>query len=379
MKILYLDQSAELGGGEFSLFAEVTNLSASASVLLLEDGPLRGMLARAGVAVEVLVGSQRSMAITRGAGLLAASLALPEILRLAGCVALRARAHDVIYANSQKALLVGALAAMLARRKLVWRLRDFLTGPQFSPLLRRAAVALANWRAVKVIVNSAATGNAFIESGGHPSLVSVAYPGIDEAPFVDVSAAEIAATRAELGQGAAPLIGVFGRLTAWKGQILFLEALQRLPGAVGVIIGGPLFGEGAFELELRQKIVELGLADRVRMLGFRSDIPLLMRAMDVIVHCSLAPEPFGRVVVEGMLAGRPVVASAAGGVMEIIQHGKTGFLYEPGNVSALVASLGVVLENAAATGAVAAAGRQWAETNFTIPAMVKQIEAALYL
>jgi glycosyltransferase involved in cell wall biosynthesis len=92
----------------------------------------------------------------------------------------------------------------------------------------------------------------------------------------------------------------------------------------------------------------------------------------------VAPEPFGRVVAEAMLAGRPVVASAAGGVMEIVQDGKTGFLFEPGNVAALVARLESVLANAAASAAIAAAGRRWAEANFTIPAMVKQIEAALY-
>jgi glycosyltransferase involved in cell wall biosynthesis len=378
LRILFLDQTAELGGAEFSLLTEVTNLAIRASVVLLEDGPLRGMLAQAGVTVEVLAASRRSMALRRRVGLLAAMRALPDVLRLAGAVAIRARSHDVIYANSQKALVVGALAALLARRKVVWRLRDFLTGPQFSPWLRRAAVALTNWRAARVIVNSASTGSAFIKCGGHAPLVCVAYPGIDETPFLAVAEAEIASMRAELGQGVGPLIGVFGRLTAWKGQLMFLETLLHLPGAIGVIVGGPLFGEGAYELELQRKIRSLGLAGRVRMLGFRSDIPLLMHAMDVIVHCSIAPEPFGRVVVEGMLAGRPVVASAAGGVMEIIQHGKTGFLFEPGSVAALVAVLGGVLANTAASAAIAAAGRQWARETFTIPAMAKKIEAALH-
>jgi glycosyltransferase involved in cell wall biosynthesis len=158
---------------------------------------------------------------------------------------------------------------------------------------------------------------------------------------------------------------------------VFAEALARLPGATGVIVGAPLFGEEAFETELREKIMELGIADRVWLLGFRKDIPLLMCSMDIIAHCSIAPEPFGRVVVEAMLAGKPVVASAAGGVMEIIQHGETGYLVEPGNVSALVAMLGGVMANAAACSVIAAAGRQWAEKNFTVAATVKQIEAAL--
>jgi glycosyltransferase involved in cell wall biosynthesis len=374
LRILYLDQTAELGGAELSLFAEVTNLPHQARVVLLADGPLRAMFAAAGVPVEVISGGG-VLGVRRAAGLFGVLLAVPGVLRLAWAVAARARGCDLIYANSQKALVIGVLAGLLAGRPLVWRLRDVLDAAHFSLSLRRAVVALANRRAARVIVNSAATGRAFVRAGGAAALVALAYPGIDAAAFAETPEAGVAAARAALGPG--PLVGLFGRLAAWKGQLVFVEALAALPGVTGVIVGGPLFGEAAFEAALRARIAALGLAGRVRLLGHRADVPGLMRAMDVVVHCSVAPEPFGRVVLEAMLAGRPVVAAAAGGVGEIIEHGLTGFLVPPGNAPALAAALRGVLADAPGRAAVAAAGQARAALRFTVAAMVAQILAAL--
>jgi glycosyltransferase involved in cell wall biosynthesis len=375
VKILYLDQTGELGGAELSLFSEVTNLPHEAAVLLFADGPLRELFARAGVPVEVLAASAAVLGLRRGGGLASALRALPALGSLVRAVARRARNHDLIYANSQKAFVIGALASAISGRPVVWRLRDVLEASHFSLLFRRAAVLLANRRASKVIVNSEATAEAFVKSGGNAGLVAVAYPGIEQARFADLPAHAVAAMRLQLGPG--PLIGVFGRLAAWKGQMVFAEALAELPGAAGVIVGAPLFGEEAFAAELHARILALGLAGRVRLLGFREDIPALMSAMDVIVHCSTAPEPFGRVVVEAMLAGRPVVASNAGGIKEIIEHGKTGFLVKPGDAAALCACLHGVLANEDESAAIAAAGQAWARQKFTVAAMVGQIAAAL--
>jgi glycosyltransferase involved in cell wall biosynthesis len=377
VKLLFLDQTAELGGAELSLFSEVTNLPHVSLVLLFEDGAFREMLALAGVNVAVIPASPGAMTVRREAGMLTVFFALPAVLRLVLTVAKRAKAYDIIYANSQKAFVVGIFAAVLARRPLVWRLRDVLSADHFSATLRRIVVLLANWKAARVIANSVATGKAFAAVGGNVAKVSVAYPGIDEAPFSSTSASAIATIRAEINAGNAPLIGVFGRLSLWKGQAVFIDAIARLPGAIGVIVGGPLFGHEEFAAELTEKVVALGLESRIRFLGFRADIPALMSAMDIIVHSSIAPEPFGRVVVEGMLAGKPVVASAAGGVLEILEHGKTGWLYEPSNPDALANVLQAVLDDQVLASTIAKAGQLHARQTFTVAATVKQIEAAL--
>lgn len=375
MRFLYLDQTAELGGAELSLFAEVTNLPYDASVLLFEDGRLREMFEATKVPVEVLASKAAARQVKKGSGLGSVLVAAPAVLRLVFAVAARARKHDVIYANSQKAFVVGALAAALTGKRLVWRLRDVLDDTHFSASLIKIVVQLANWKASCVIANSDATKRAFGQAGGDLSRARVAYPGIDERPFAAVTDEQVAAMRAELGPVDAKLVGVFGRLCAWKGQDVFVEALARVPDAVGVIVGSALFGEEAFEAALRTKILALGVQDRIRLLGFRKDIPVLMRAMDVVVHCSVAAEPFGRVVVEGMLAGKPVVASkAGGGVMEIVEDGVTGFLVNPGCVGELAAAVKVAVAGATV---VAVAGQDLARVRFTVEATIRQITMAL--
>jgi len=379
MKLLFLDQTAELGGAELCLISEVTHLPHESSVLLFEDGAFREMLAAAGVRVEVVAASPGTMTVRREAGMLAIFSALPSVLRLVFTVARRAKAYDVIYANSQKAFVVGAFAAAISGRPLVWRLHDVLTADHFSATLRRIVVFLANWKARRIIVNSLASREALVAVGGNPARISVAYPGIDETPFAGINEIATAAIRTELGAGDAPLIGVFGRLSPWKGQGVFIDAIAKLPRAIGVIVGGPLFGHEEFAAELSEKVAALGLGGQIRFLGFRKDIPLLMTAMEIVVHSSIAAEPFGRVVVEGMLAGKPMVASAAGGVLEIIEHGKTGWLYEPGNAVALADTLQTILDNQTQAAAIAAAGRLHAQKTFTVMATVKQIDDALKL
>jgi glycosyltransferase involved in cell wall biosynthesis len=256
-------------------------------------------------------------------------------------------------------------------------LRDVLDPAHFGWLLCRIVVWLANRKADKVIANSTATGRAFVAVGGDERLVAVAYPGIDPLPFDAVTPAQVAAARTELAAGTDKLLGIFGRLCAWKGQMVFVEAIAQLPDVVGVIVGGPLFGEEAFEAALLRRIAALGIEGRVRMLGFRRDVPSLMSAMDVIVHASTTPEPFGRVVVEGMLSGRPVVASAAGGVLEILHDGQTGYLVPPGDPLALVHGMRRALADSGPDNTLSAAAQRNARENFTIDAMLRRIEDAI--
>ncbi len=377
-RVLFVDQSAELGGAELSLIEVLAQLPFSASVLLFEDGKLVGRLAQAGVAVEVVGSAVARIEVRRESGILAAARSLPAVLALAWSVAKRARGYDLIYANSQKAFVVCALSTLIVRRKLVWHLHDILTAEHFGRFLRRFAVRLANWRADWVIANSQATAAAFENLGGGARRLSVVHQGIDEAPFAAVSRDEVAALRTELGVGPArKLLGVFGRLAAWKGQAVFLQALALVPDAIGVIVGDALFGEDEYARELYRLVETLGLTDRVKFLGFRSDVPALMSAMDVIVHSSVAPEPFGRVVVEGMLSGRPVIASAAGGVLEIIEDGRSGFLYEPGNAQALAAVMMRVIAEPELASRVAQAGREHATLNFSVKSSNDRINGQL--
>ncbi len=137
-------------------------------------------------------------------------------------------------------------------------------------------------------------------------------------------------------------IGVVGRLAPWKGQDVFLRAFARaFPSGPesAVVIGTALFGEGEYGAGLERLAERLGIAERVTFRGFRHDVEAEMDGLDILVHASVIPEPFGQVVLEGMAAGLPVIAPAAGGPAELIRDGVDGLLYPPADVGGLAATL----------------------------------------
>jgi glycosyltransferase involved in cell wall biosynthesis len=205
----------------------------------------------------------------------------------------------------------------------------------------------------------------------------VVHNGIDPSPFESVSPTEIDALKEELNLARVPIVGTFSRLACWKGQHVLLEALTHLPGVHAVLVGEALFGEVSYAEALHERAKTLGIVDRVHLLGFRQDVPQLMQLSDVVVHTSIAPEPFGRVIVEGMLACRPVVATRAGGVMEIIEDGVSGVLVPPGDAKALARVLADLLADPSKSNALATAGYTVALDRFSPRAMLEGIEAQL--
>lgn len=375
-RTLFVTHSGVLGGAERSLLDLAGDWTSDRELLVLAEGPFAETARARGIPVQVeplgALGSVKRESGVPGLG------ALADVARLSGRVSSEAKRFDVIHANSQKAFVVAAAAGLLARRPVVWHLRDILTTAHFSANNIKAAVFLANARAAAVICNSAATASAFVDAGGKPELVHVVFNGLDAARFDAVSDAAAAALRAELGAGEAQVLAVCARLAPWKGQHVVLAALQALPHAHAWIVGAALFGEDAYAYGLRGHAEALGVADRVRFLGEREDVPTLLRASDVVVHAAVEAEPFGRVVVEGMLARRPVIATNAGGVREVLEDGRTGLLVTPGDPAALAAAVHRVRDMPPPErDAMVARARADAEVRFTVPAMVDGVARVL--
>jgi predicted outer membrane repeat protein len=141
--------------------------------------------------------------------------------------------------------------------------------------------------------------------------------------------------------------GICGRLVEWKGIREFIYAAQivavKFPGSKAFIIGGVSDGDESFELEMHELVTSLNLGKNIIFTGYRSDILALTSFLDVVVHASNLPEPFGRVLIEGMAMKKPVVATKGGGPLEIIVDGKTGFLVEMGNSKVLAESIMALL------------------------------------
>src|SRR4051812_25638996 len=181
-RVLFVNHSGVLGGAELSLLDIARARRESGAVLLLSDGPFRERLVAAGVNVKLLPAGAGLLALRRE-GSLASVGAARHVARVVHQLARVAKAYDLLYANSEKAFVVAALAGALARRPVVWHLRDVLCAAHFSAVNIRAVVLLANALSARVIANSNATARAFIGAGGKPPKVRVVYNGFDTAPF----------------------------------------------------------------------------------------------------------------------------------------------------------------------------------------------------
>lgn len=338
-RVLFVNQTGVMSGAEYVL----ANLAVGwpgASAFLFEDGPLEEALQRKGLTVSVAAPGARLGAIRRDQSLIAALPLAARLFRLILAIVGAARRHDVVYANSQKAFMLCAIASVLFRRPLIWHLHDIIDERHFGATQRKLQIGLANRRAARVIVPSSAAADAFIQAGGRESLVTVVPNGIALAPPPVKS-------RAELGLPDGLLVGVFSRLAPWKGQHVVLDALAAVPGLKAVIAGSALFGEDSYKDRLDAQLSQLGLADRVTFLGQRSDVPALMQAVDAVIHPSVDPEPFGLTLVEAMLAGTPVIATDAGASSEILDGGKAGTLVAPGKAEALASCLNAFMTDPA--------------------------------
>lgn len=369
MRVVYLDHFAGLSGAELALLRLLPALEGvDAHVVLGHDGPLVGALEEAGIRTEVIpmraaARDVRRERLARGVpaggviGAIAWALAVGRRLR-------RLR-PDLVHANSLKAGVAGGLAARLGGAPLVWQVHDRIAADALPAgavrLVRGALHALP----AAVVANSATTAATLGRARANQVRAVVAPP---VAP---------PATPREPVPDHPFRVGILGRVAPWKGQDLFIRAFARaFPDgqAQAVVVGGAMFGEDAYEATLPRLAASLGVGERVELRGLRRDIGAELARLDVVVHASLVPEPFGQVVVETMAAGRPVVAPAAGGPSEIVTDGVDGLLVPPGDVDALAGALVRLAADPALRARLAAAGPRRA-ADFAPDAVAPQMRA----
>jgi glycosyltransferase involved in cell wall biosynthesis len=371
MKILFLDQSGQPGGAELCLLDIARPYRDQCLVALLADGPFKDLLKQQQIPVQVL--AQQAVEIRKESGFLLALSRVPALLPIVSQVVKLARKFDVIYANTPKALVVGAIASLMTRRPLVYHLHDILSASHFSRTNRWIAVTLAN-RATLIIANSRATKAAFVEAGGRAELTHIVYNGFQPDTYpVPAQEQEALANALNLNRDTF-WVGHFSRLSHWKGQHILLEALALCsPEISALFIGDALFGEADYVQQLQEQVKALGLEQRTRFLGFRSDVPQLMHLCDLVAHTSTAPEPFGRVIVEAMLCRRPVIAANAGGAAELIAPNQTGWLCAPGDPQQLAERIMFCYQHPEQSQAIADVAQQQASQRFHLSTINQQL------
>lgn len=329
MRVLLVSPTSVPGGAERALAGlalRLPELGIEARAALLQPGPLEDWLAEAGCPVEV-IDAGRTRQLHRTAA---------SVVRLAQM----ARKVDVVVSNQSKGHVYGGLAARLAGRPAVWWQHGT---PERSPIESTAARVPA----AAVVAGSQQSYDAQRRLTPRRR-VELVFPGID-----------VRGVRARRGSGAGirgvnkfgnvPLVGIVGRLQEWKGQGVFLQAAsqvaQSFPSVIFLVVGGAILGwEGDYPDQLRRLAKELGIEHRVHFVGHQDDVYPWFDALDVVVHASFG-EPFGLVLIEAMALGKPVVATAAGGPVDIIEDGVSGILVPPGDHGAMAAAVTKLLED----------------------------------
>lgn len=260
-------------------------------------------------------------------------------------IAYRHRA-DIIHLNNGWQL-DGALAAYVLRVVCVSHLRGFWnppsnpeTPPRLVGLARQAMRFLRHGIAPPRVTLpvSHAVGRDLEKVGIAREAITVVHDAIDLDTFHPGPPPEGLSESLSIPDGAT-VVGHFGRVIWWKGTLEFVTGFARVAADVpelhALIVGDASDGAEEYERAVHRAVEEYGLSERVTFTGFRSDVADLMRLCDILVHSSVAPEPFGMVIVEGMATGNAVIAADAGGPLEIIEDGVNGCLVDPEDPDAM--------------------------------------------
>jgi glycosyltransferase involved in cell wall biosynthesis len=277
----------------------------------------------------------------------------------------RAERIDLVHHNNQPP---GNRPSILAAR---WARVPQVAHVRFLPRYALADRFVARSVDRFVFVSQAVQLHATAGLGRATNRGQVVYDPFDFAAF-DVAAGRSGTIRRELGiADEAFVVTNVGRLVPWKGQDVFLRAVAEVarehPQVSALIVGEakPTPADQDYHRRLRALVDELGIADRVHFAGFRTDIPEILVASDLAVHSATKPEPFGRVVVEAMAARRPVIATGAGGVLEIVQEGETGLLVPLGDAAAMAAAIRRFVEHGELGPSMGERARADVETRFS--------------
>jgi glycosyltransferase involved in cell wall biosynthesis len=382
--VVYLSGSGQLGGAERCLLDVLQSVQRRAprwrlTVVSSRPGPLLERAQALGVGTEVIPMPESVAGLgdsaTRGRSGRLLGLVLRSLGALGGVAAyrrtladaLKRQAPDIVHTNGFKMHVLGAWTRP-AGSALVWHLHDYVSS---RPLMAHAIRHLSRRCDAAIAVSSSVARDvAPFWRGRAP--VRVVLNGVDLDTFCPEGPKADLDTLA--GMAPAPpgtiRVGLVGTTGRFKGHAVFLRAIGALPAELPIrayVVGGPLYetrGSESSMTELRGLAVESGAASRTGFTGFLEDPATAMRALDIVVHATVVPEPFGLVVAEGMACGRAVIASAEGGAAEIVRDGEDALLHEPGNVQALADAIRRLVEDGALRQRLGRAGRRSAEVRF---------------
>ena len=392
MNILYCEGNTDgtIGGSYFSLLFLVAGLDKtrfSPTVVFHKDNNLIPRFRETGATVCVVPPpSPFLFRVPRRSGDGAYRLAYPALLLVQRAVNLlkffvidgprRARLLrrlnvDILHLNNSVVRNHDwMLGAFLSRRIVVTHERGI--NEQYSRMARFFAKRLA-----AIICISDAVRNSLAKGGIEgPNIVTI-YNGIDPQIMTAQQSSDSIRRKFRIHAGC-PLVGIVGNIKEWKGQETIIRAWpmieKQYPTAVCMLIGDVSPADLDYKLQLDRLMSDLQIRDKIVFTGYTDDVGSHLAALDIAVHTSVAPEPFGRVLIEAMALRKPLVGAAEGAVPEIIEDGKTGLLFRPGNAKELADCILELLDNPRTAAQMADRGYTRLTEHFHVDTNTRQTE-----
>jgi len=386
MKILFVNPVGALGGGERAILTIMAALlqkypELEIHLIIGTEGLLREQAESLGVQVKLLelpeaVTQLGDSVLKENSKMIAGLKLLSQLMMLSPSMWLYINElrqtisdlkPDIIHTNGIKANLVTALAGVKGI-PVVWHIQDFYGA---RPLMAKALRWASKRSTGAIAIAEAVAKDARTTLPGLP--VEVIYSAVDINYF-----SPAASFRWE-----PPLrVGLVATFARWKGHNIFLEAAGEIIKAhpeLNVrfcIVGGAIYqtrGSQFSQEELEEKVLQLGIADRVDFLGFQQDIAAIYRWLDIVVHASTQPEPFGLAIVEAMSCGKPVIISQAGGAAELFTHDYDAIGVPPGEPHILARAILDLLNNPEKCKVMSERARQSAKERFNAERLAEQI------
>ena len=279
---------------------------------------------------------------------------------------------DLIHVNNYPSVTDWLIIAKFLRIKIVSHLRGFYYTSNFNKMLVKyydRVISTSKWVADQIKEQNIASKN-----------VVLIYNGIDVDTFqINKRSCENILKEWNIPENT-PVIGVIGNIRKWKGQHVAIEATKLLVDKynnIRCILVGSISNSNEdteYYEYLKELVTKYNIKENIMFAGFRNDIFDVISNFNILVHTSVLPEPFGRVILEGMILRKPVIATNQGGPLEIIENGISGILIPPEDPKSLADNISFLFENKNISNIMGENARRRIEEKFNIIKTVKKIE-----
>lgn len=345
-KILYLHAGAELYGADIVLLELLKNLDKNKFepyVVLPCDGPLVNKLRENNIWVEVIEYPILRRKYFNPKGIfnyakdyLTYSKKINEIVKMKNI--------DTIHTNTM-AVLEGIYIKQKSKLPLVWHIHEIIVNPKFMNKFLSYLIAK---NADEIVTVSNAVKRHLESTGYFKKEIRVIYNGVDNKVFSPQNDSDYIRSEFNIPKDS-KIVGMIGRVNAWKGQKDFLNAMEvvldKYPNVYAMLVGGVFEGEEWRITELQEIIDNMKNKDRVIFSDYRKDTKNIYALYDIFVLPSTNPDPLPTVVLESMASGKPIVGYKHGGICEMVKHGYNGLLAQVGNSEDLASKISQILSD----------------------------------